>query len=121
VGGFAPGQVAVLPFPFSDLSRNKFCPALLLAEVGRGDWIACQITRNPYADPRAAELGSADFAAGGLPRTSYARPGKLLTANENLFSAAAATLGAEKLADVTGAVISLLESGLQTTQGAAAR
>jgi uncharacterized protein (DUF4415 family) len=67
-------------------SRSKFRPALLLAEVGRGDWIACQITSNPYADPRAVELGSRDFTAGGLPRTSHARPGKLFTANENLFS-----------------------------------
>ena len=112
MGGFAPGQVAVLPFPFSDLSRSKFRPALLLAEVGRGDWIACQITSNPYADPRAVEVGPKDFAAGGLSLTSYARPGKLFTANENLFSAAAATLGVEKLAEVTGAVVSLLESGL---------
>jgi hypothetical protein len=39
-----------LPFPFSDLTRNKFRPALLLAEVGRGDWIACQITSNAFAE-----------------------------------------------------------------------
>ena len=46
----AAGQVVVLPFPFSDLSRKKLSPALLLADAGRGDWIACQITSNPYAD-----------------------------------------------------------------------
>jgi hypothetical protein len=45
----------------------------------------------------------------------------LFTANENLFSAAAATLGVEKLAEVTGAVISLLESGLHTTPGSSTR
>lgn len=92
MGGFTPGQIAILPFPFSDLSRSKFRPALLLAEVGRGDWIACQITSNPYADSQAVELDSGDFALGGLSRTSYARPGKLFTANENLFSAAAAVV-----------------------------
>jgi hypothetical protein len=50
MGAFAAGQVVVLPFPFSDLTRNKFRPALLLAEVGRGDWIACQITSNAFAE-----------------------------------------------------------------------
>jgi len=47
MGPFAAGQVVLLPFPFSDLSRSKFRPALLLADAGRGDWIACQITRKP--------------------------------------------------------------------------
>jgi len=49
MGAFAAGQVVVLPFPFSDLTRNKFRPALLLADARRGDWIACQITSNAFA------------------------------------------------------------------------
>lgn len=77
----AAGQIVVLPFPFSDLSRSKYRPALLLADAGRGDWIACQVTSNPYADPRAIEILDTDFLVGGLQRTSYARPGKLFTAS----------------------------------------
>ena len=111
MGIFAAGQVAVLPFPFSDLSRSKFRPALLLADVGRGDWIACQITSNPYADPMAVEIGSDDFAVGGLQRISFARPGKLFTANESLFVSAAATVRIEKLAEVRGVIISVLQGG----------
>jgi mRNA interferase MazF len=42
MGAFAAGPVVVLPFPFSDLTRNKLRPALLLADAGRGNWIACQ-------------------------------------------------------------------------------
>ena len=75
MGPFAARQVVLLPFPFSDLSRSKFRPAAVLAEAGRGDWILCQITSNPYADPRAVEVGTGDFETGGLQRTSYARPG----------------------------------------------
>ena len=81
MGTFAAGQVVVLPFPFSDLSRSKYRPALLIAHAGRGDWIACQITSNPYSDPHAVEIKDTDFASGGLQRISYARPGKLFTAN----------------------------------------
>jgi mRNA interferase MazF len=108
MGTFAAGQVVVLPFPFSDLSQTKFRPALLLADAGRGDWIACQITSNPYADPRAVEITEADFSSGSLQRTSYARPGKLFTASEGLFSSAPAIVTAEIIAGVREAVINLL-------------
>ena len=68
MGPFAAGQVVLLAFPFSDLSRSKLRPALLLAAAGRGDWIACQITSNPYADPRAIPLAEAAFVTGGFGR-----------------------------------------------------
>ena len=42
------GAVVLLPFPFSDLSRSKLRPAVILADAGRDDWILCQITSNPY-------------------------------------------------------------------------
>ncbi len=50
-------RAAVLvPFPFSDLSQAKLRPAVALAAVGRGDWILCQITSNPYGDTQAIAL-----------------------------------------------------------------
>ena len=85
MGSFASRQVILLPFPFSDLSASKLRPALILADAGKGDWLLCQITSNPYADSLAVELNNADFAEGGLQRVSYARPGKLFTAHETLF------------------------------------
>jgi hypothetical protein len=77
------GAVVLVPFPFSDLSSAKLRPAAVLAAAGRGDFILCQITSNPYADPAAVELTDAEFASGSLQRTSYARPGKLFTAHES--------------------------------------
>jgi mRNA interferase MazF len=35
----AAGTVVLVPFPFSDLSQAKLRPAVVLADVGRGDWI----------------------------------------------------------------------------------
>jgi len=35
------GSVVLVPFPFSDRSRSKLRPALVLADAGRGDWILC--------------------------------------------------------------------------------
>ena len=108
MGAFAAGQVVLLAVPFSDLSRSKFRPALLLAPAGRGDWIACQITSNPYADPRAIALSDAAFASGGLRRPSYVRPGKLFTANESLMESCIGALLSTELARAREAVVALI-------------
>ena len=74
-----PGAVVVVHLPFSDLSQTKLRPAVVLADAGRGDWILCQVTSQPYGDARAAKLDDASLAAGSLRVTGYARPGKLFT------------------------------------------
>ena len=109
MGAFAAGQVVLLPFPFSDLTRSKLRPALLLADAGRDDWIACQITSNPYADPHAILLAPEDFASGGLQRASYARPGKLFTANTSLFASAAGLIAQGRLDEVRNTLITIIQ------------
>jgi mRNA interferase MazF len=70
MGAFATGQVVILPFPFSDLTRNKYRPVLLLANVGRGDWIVCQITSKDYG-VGCADEGGASFAIDALCVSPY--------------------------------------------------
>ena len=113
MGAFAAGQIVIPPLPFSDLSQSKCRPALLLADAGRGDWIACQITSNPYADTRAIALTEADFVTGNLQLVSYVRPSKLFTASEALFSGTADALSDAVLKRVREAV-----AGLVTGAGA---
>lgn len=108
MGPFAPGQVIVVPFPFSDLSAQKYRPALILAEAGRSDWVLCQITSNQFSDPLAIELEDAAFSQGSLQRISYARPGKLFTANDSLFSAQAGALQTAIFKKIRDAVIAIL-------------
>jgi mRNA interferase MazF len=111
VGTFAAGQVVVLPFPFSDLSNQKLRTALLLAEAGRGDWIACQITSNPYADSRAITLTDNEFTEGSLQRVSYLRPGKLFTCHESLPINIAGKLNQVALQQARNAVVEMIRSG----------
>lgn len=68
----ATANVVVVRFPFSDLSHSKLRPAVVLAGAGRGDWILCQITSRPYADPGAIPLQNGSFATGSLQLMSYA-------------------------------------------------
>ena len=108
MGSFAAGAVVLVPFPFWDLTQSKLRPAVLLAEAGRGDWILCQVTSNPYSDARAVELGPGDFRTGSLRLTSYARPGRLFTASGALFVSQPGALSSVALARVVDAVIALL-------------
>lgn len=102
------GAVVLVNFPFSDLSQAKLRPAVVLASAGRGDWILCQITSNSYSDPRALELTNNSFASGSLHLLSYARPGKLFTANRALMVSQIGILSGGALAEIIDAVISLL-------------
>lgn len=110
MGAPAAGSVVLVPFPFSDLSQSKLRPAVVLADAGRSDFVLCQVTSNPYADPLAVELSAADFASGSLQRTSYARPGKLFTASGGLMVRVVGTLRPEALDRITARVVELLRS-----------
>lgn len=104
------GEVVLVQFPFSDLSASKLRPAVCLRDAGRGDWILCQITSSRYADPLAIALNVADFSSGGLLIASFARPGKLFTANTSLFARSVGTLSDPAFRRVRDAVVNLLNS-----------
>ena len=91
-----PGEVVAIHFSFSDLSNTKLRPALVLARVGKGDLILCQITSKAYADAGAVKIDMTDFIQGRLPLVSYVRPGKLFTANECLIDRSVARLKTER-------------------------
>ena len=105
------GAVILVRFPFSDLSRTKLRPAVVLADAGRGDCILCQVTSKPYGDPRAIKLEDASFAAGSLRATSYARPGKLFTASGDLIVAKVGKLNPESFGLIIDSVVTLLRAG----------
>jgi len=102
------GSVVLVRFPFSDLSASKLRPAVVLAGVERDDWILCQITSNAYADPRAISITDLDFTSGSLMRPSYARPGKLFSANSSLMQRIAGDLTNSKLSAVVDAVVTII-------------
>jgi mRNA interferase MazF len=103
----ARGEIVLVPFPFSDLSQSKVRPAICLADAGRSDWVLCQVTSQQYADPLAVVLDKKDFASGGLKVASFARPGKLFTANETLLIRSVGKLTDVALQRLLGAVVNL--------------
>lgn len=108
------GSVVLVRFPFSDLSHSKLRPAVVLADAAKDDWILCQVTSRPYSDSRAIELNRSSFAKGSLHSVSYARPGKLFTANQSLIVRQVGILKDDALKQVVEAVVELLREGLKS-------
>jgi len=105
-------SIVLVRFPFSDLSQAKLRHAVVLAGAGRGDWILCQVTSKPYGDARAIALDDASLASGSLRIDSYARPGKLFTANRSLMVAQVGTLNPISFRQIIEAVVGILQASL---------
>jgi mRNA interferase MazF len=103
-----------VPFPFSDLSQAKLRPAVVLADVGRNDWILCQITSKPYGDPMAITITTNSFANGSLQVTSYTRPGKLFTSNSSLMVKQVGCLKKGLLKKIIETIVTIFHSGIDT-------
>ena len=78
---FVKGDVVVVPFPFSDLTRSKRRPALVVAELEAGDLILCQITSQNIRDNYAISLDETDFESGIIKQKSNIRPNRIFTAD----------------------------------------
>ena len=64
---FKPGDLILIPFPYSDLQSSKKCPVLMLTAPDRyGDFIAMAVM-SAKAHDHAIELGADSLAAGALP------------------------------------------------------
>ena len=70
MGAPSVGDVDIIAFPYSDLSQSKRRPALVLAGVGRSDFLLCQITSKEYGDSHALSLKESDKYRRREPRPS---------------------------------------------------
>lgn len=66
---------------------------------------------NAYSDPLGIKLSNGDFSSGSLSMVSYARPGKLFTANNRLITAEVGTLTNDTLKRIVEAICELLREG----------
>lgn len=74
-----PGEVVLIPFPYTDLATAKRRPVLVLrSEDSFGDFLAAAITSQPGHED-AVTLNQDDFQESALPKVSYVRATKLYT------------------------------------------
>ena len=108
MGRFVKGDVVVVPFPFSDLTRSKRRPALVLTELTGDDLILCQITSQNIHDIYSIDLCDNDFESGGLNKPSNVRPNRLFTADRQIVLYKAGHLKNAKIQNVVDALIEIL-------------
>ena len=92
------------PMPFTDLSEQKIRPVVVIADVGMEDWIVCQITSRFSERLRRIQLTTSDMQSGSIRVTSYVRPDRLFTLNENLFLRTVGRLTDDKLVEIVDTV-----------------
>jgi len=88
---FKPGQVVLIPFPFTDLTTVKQHPALVIStdesfNSQHHDIIVLAMTsQNPFAlQPDEYSLSQTDQAAAKLPKASKVKSGKIISIDQRL-------------------------------------
>jgi len=81
---FDPGDLVLIPVPFSDLSSTKRRPVIVLTSPdSQGDFVACPITsRSGWTFGHL--LTSSDLTDGALPLASWVRTDKVVTLHVGL-------------------------------------
>lgn len=80
------GELALVPFPFTDLSSAKRRPVLVLADPdGYGDFIAVAVTSRPHHG-NAVAVTEQEMHGGRLPVASWVRTDRVITLNSVLVS-----------------------------------
>ncbi len=77
-------DIVQIPFPFSDLTRQKRRPVLLLSMPDMfGDFLAAAITSQAGHDD-AVSLRDEDLVEGQLPKVSWVRATRLFSLNRDI-------------------------------------
>lgn len=104
---FVKGDVVVVPFPFSDLSKSKRRPALVVANLEGDDLILCQITSEVRVDNCSILLSDDDFEKGSLNLTSLIKPNRVFTADKSIILKKIGFLKNSKIREIENSLIDI--------------
>jgi mRNA interferase MazF len=113
VAKFVKGDVVVIPFPFSDLSKSKRRPALVVAPLEGNDAILCQITSKTIKDSYAISIDETDFESGSLKQAGNIRPNRLFTADNHIILYRIGAIKRDKLAQVIEKVVEIIKGKIR--------
>ena len=105
---FVKGAIVIIPFPFSDLSKAKRRPAMVLADLHGNDSILCQITSKGIRDNYSVPLLEKEFEKGSLRQESNIRPNKIFTADNSIIEYQIGSLKREKIKQVVEKACSII-------------
>ena len=83
MGTFTRGDIVLFPFPFTDMTKTKIRPCLVLSEEMSNDILLCQITsRMIQKDKYSVDLKNDETLEGSLKVDSYIRANMIFTADK---------------------------------------
>lgn len=97
------GQIVLVPFPYTDLTRSKLRPVLILRQTSArfDDWLVCMVSSQlQQAEPGFDEIlmpEDADFAATGLKAPSILRLSRLAVVDGALMAGSIGAIADERL------------------------
>lgn len=109
MGLFAVGDIVIIPFPYSDLSKSKLRPALIIAAIDNKDYIMLQITSKSYDDKQSMIITQNNLTSGFLKFDSFVKYSKIFTGNDTLVGKVIGTLKPEKVNEIINNVVEILE------------
>lgn len=104
---FKPGEIILVPFPFSDLSGTKKRPALVLAVIDSWQELICvMLTSSPKG---TNEVPLSQWKQAGLPKYTVARVHRLFTIEQSLVLRTVGSADENDFQTILYAIISLLK------------
>src|SRR3989344_974967 len=94
---FVKGDIVVLEFPYTDLSKTKKRPSLIVANLKGDNLILCQITGQLRPDSDLINLRKDDFKSGSIHRESFVMPSFVLTIHKSKINYVAGKIKQEKI------------------------
>lgn len=106
------GDVVLVPFPFTDSSRIKRRPVLILSSSSHNrdsrDFICCGITSNLKNRKNSALLDPSEMVEGFIPKRSRIKFDKVFTLEKGLIVKSLGKIHRDKLEEVRNGLISVL-------------
>jgi mRNA interferase MazF len=109
LGSFVRGDIVAVPFPFSDLSKAKRRPALVLVDLKNSGYILLQVTSQHVFDDYALSIDEKDLSGGSLNKKSNLRPNRIFTADEKIILYKICSLKEEKMQEVIAKTVEIIE------------
>ena len=105
-----PGEIVLIPFPFTDLSSIKVRPALIVSNHNlKGEDIIVMGISSKRSTVQTMPLVSSELSKGSLPFTSYLKLGKIVTLDRKMVRKRVALLKQEKLKTILHEFYKLIE------------
>jgi mRNA interferase MazF len=109
---YRPGDIILVPFPFTDLSSTKKRPALVVSPPeynAQGDVVIAFITSNMSGPARFGDYAVQDWKAAGLPLPSKLRM-KFATVSREIIIKSIGQLSAVEKSKVQAAIMEFFMS-----------